>query len=924
MKKLLRSMTAIAASAALTFTGAAYTPYLVNDIVGAVHAADDGNDDWIHAKGSRLYDMNGNEVWITGANWFGFNCSENCAHGLYARDVDDMLQTIADHGINTLRLPISSELLVSWMNGKPDAVSSVQASYNPPEDVVGEDGTITPAGKYGDINRDFVESDGKTLKNSMEIFDIIMQKCKKYGIKAFIDVHSPDANNSGHNYELWYGKAGITTDVWIKSLTWIADKYANDDTLIGYDLKNEPHGKRGYTGNTCPSDIAKWDGSTDENNWAYAAKKCADSILKVNPNALIFIEGVEQYPKTEEGNTYDTPDIWDAPADKSPWHGAWWGGNLRGVRDYPVVPESGTSQIVYSPHDYGPSVYAQTWFDKNFTTETLLEDYWYDTWAYINAEDIAPLLIGEWGGHMDGGKNQKWMELLRDYMIDHHISHTFWCINPNSGDTGGLLDPTFMNWDTAKYNLFEKSLWQTDAGKYIGLDHQTALGKNGLSLNEFYSSGAKSNLDGGKSGGGTPVVVEKTNTTKPTTTTTTSTTTSTTTVTTTAPVETVKCEHCGKEIPKSEAIYGPLGFPVCKECYDNGVYIGTTTPPPTTATTTTTVTTTTTTTEKKSGTASFVSFKEPTKKIYRIGEELDLTGGTAYAAGTMDGGEGNWDTFYQPLDSPYFVVDASEFDNTKPGTYTIYVSPSGYPDVKKTFAVSVIADDSTTTPPDQNSTITTTVTTTKEEITPTTHEMFDFKEVLTYPTKTVYEQGESLDLSGLLFTGTLQPNGGKTCNYDEKELNYDSGFKKGEITITDGSGNSVLDSEFNKLPAGEYTVKITGTAGSYYGYNLCFGVDISYDITIKGGSTDTNTSEKLIWGDANCDGGIDMADAVLIMQSLANPNKYGTSGTDSKHITSKGAEQADVDTSTKGITSNDALQIQLFLLGKIKNLDPNA
>ena len=813
MKKILRSMTAIAAAAAMVFTSAAYTPYSGNDIVGKVYAADDGNDDWLHAKGSRLYDMNGNEVWITGANWFGFNCSENCAHGLYARDVDDMLQTIADHGINTLRLPISSELLVSWMNGKPDAVSSVQASYNPPEDVVGEDGTITPAGKYGDINRDFVESDGKTLKNSMEIFDIIMNKCKKYGIKVFIDVHSPDANNSGHNYELWYGKAGISTKVWIDSLTWIAEKYANDDTLIGYDLKNEPHGKRGYTGNSCPSDIAKWDGSTDENNWAYASKKCADSILKVNPHALIFIEGVEQYPKTEEGFTYDTPDIWDAPADQSPWHGAWWGGNLRGVRDYPVVPESGTSQIVYSPHDYGPSVYAQTWFDKNFTTETLLEDYWYDTWAYINAEDIAPLLIGEWGGHMDGGKNQKWMELLRDYMIDHHINHTFWCINPNSGDTGGLLDPTFMNWDTAKYNLFEKSLWQTDAGKYIGLDHQTALGKNGLSLNEFYSSGAKSNLDGGKSGGGTPVVVDKTNTTKPTvTTTTTSTTTSTTTVTTTTPAETVKCEHCGKEIPKSEAIYGPLGFPVCQECYDKGVYIGTTTPPPTTTTTTTTTSTATTTT---------------------------------------------------------------------------------------------------------------TTSTTSSEPVISTHPGYKFSRVVSYPTKTEYVKGEELDLSGLAFTGTPQPgssSGGGA--YTDEDLSMSV------IKITDSKGNSNKDSEFKTLPAGEYTVNITGSAGDYYRYTYCYDVDISYKVTIKedeqGPTNSGNSDEALTWGDANCDGGIDMADAVLIMQSLANPNKYGTEGTDSKHITSKGAEQADVDTSTKGLTSNDALQIQLFLLGKIKNLDPKA
>ena len=133
----------------------------------------------------------------------------------------------------------------------------------------------------------------------------------------------------------------------------------------------------------------------------------------------------------------------------SPWYGAWWGGNLRGVKDYPIDfgSKSRNSQIVYSPHDYGPSVYNQTWFDKDFTTQTLLDDYWYDTWAYINDQDIAPLLIGEWGGHMDGGKNQKWMELLRDYMIDNHINHTFWCLNPNSGDTGGLLDSSFTVWD---------------------------------------------------------------------------------------------------------------------------------------------------------------------------------------------------------------------------------------------------------------------------------------------------------------------------------------------------------------------------------------------------------------------------------------------------------------------------------------------
>ncbi|MCM1506089.1 MAG: cellulase family glycosylhydrolase [Ruminococcus flavefaciens] len=506
-------------------------------------AVDDNNDDWLHAEGSRLYDMNGNEVWLTGANWFGLNCIEYSPHYLYAGDIDDMLSEVADRGINVIRFPISTELILSWMNGTPYQISAggMQAVYNPPVDQDDGNGGVVKAGTYGNLNKDFVESDGKTLITSDRGFDIILDKCKKYGIKAFIDIHSPHADNSGHNYNLWYGKETadgtmVTTELWQESLVWIADKYKNNDTLIGYDLKNEPHGK-GQEGTAA----AKWDGSTDENNWAYAATKCAEAILEVNPNALIFIEGVEQsLSGAMPGDYWGIADR----RDNSPYIGAWWGGNFRGAREYPIQPKQGTSQIVYSPHDYGPSVYAQTWFAKDFTTQTLLDDYWYDTWAYINAEDIAPELIGEWGGHMDGAENQKWMELLRDYMIDNHINHTFWCLNTNSGDTGGLWKniscgqqqgSTKIEWEEEKYALMEKSLWQTsETGKYIGLDHQKALGNNGtgLSLNEFYTSYAStegSNLDGGTIvKDGKPVDTDTSGTT------TTATTANTTTTTTTA------------------------------------------------------------------------------------------------------------------------------------------------------------------------------------------------------------------------------------------------------------------------------------------------------------------------------------------------------------------------------------------------------
>jgi hypothetical protein len=85
-------------------------------------------------------------------------------------------------------------------------------------------------------------------------------------------------------------------------------------------------------------------------------------------------------------------------------------------------------------------------------------------------------------------------------------------------------------------------------------------------------------------------------------------------------------------------------------------------------------------------------------------------------------------------------------------------------------------------------------------------------------------------------------------------------------------------------------------------------------------ATTQPATEKISRGDVNCDGTVDMGDAVLIMQSLANPNKYGLSGTDSKHITEQGKLNGDVDEEVKGLTSNDALKIQKYLLKLISEL----
>ena len=203
----------------------------------------------------------------------------------------------------------------------------------------------------------------------------------------------------------------------------------------------------------------------------------------MNPNALILIEGIEQYPK--EGYTFDTPDVWEPKTEaEKKWYGAWWGGNLRGVKDYPVDLGSDklNAQIVYSPHDYGPTVYEQPWFKGNYDYNSLYKDAWHDNWLYITENGTAPLLVGEWGGFMRD-PNLKWMTYFRQLIKKYHLSHTFWCFNSNSGDTGGLVKDDFITWDNEKYNFVKEVLWQQN-GKFVGLDHKIPLGDNGITLSE--------------------------------------------------------------------------------------------------------------------------------------------------------------------------------------------------------------------------------------------------------------------------------------------------------------------------------------------------------------------------------------------------------------------------------------------------------
>lgn len=84
------------------------------------------------------------------------------------------------------------------------------------------------------------------------------------------------------------------------------------------------------------------------------------------------------------------------------------------------------------------------------------------------------------------------MTALRDLIVENGLHQTFWVLNPNSGDTGGLLLDDWVTWDQTKYNLLKPALWQFN-NKFVSLDHQIRLGgidsTTGINLADRFGGG---------------------------------------------------------------------------------------------------------------------------------------------------------------------------------------------------------------------------------------------------------------------------------------------------------------------------------------------------------------------------------------------------------------------------------------------------
>ncbi len=253
----------------------------------------------------------------------------------------------------------------------------------------------------------------------LEIMDRIIAGAAERNLKVILDRHRIECPQQS---ELWYTDR-YPEERWIADWQRLAARYRGIDAVIGADLHNEPHGP------------ATWGSGDPRTDWRLAAERAGNAILAVNPDWLIIVEGVER-----------TDDQW-----------YWWGGNLSAARTAPVRLVR-PDRLVYSPHDYGPGVYDQPWFRTPDFPANLVP-LWTRTWAYLALENLAPILVGEFGGRsVDADREGVWQRTLVDFLTAHGLSFTYWSLNPNSGDTGGLLLDDWQTVDQAKLQVLRPAL----------------------------------------------------------------------------------------------------------------------------------------------------------------------------------------------------------------------------------------------------------------------------------------------------------------------------------------------------------------------------------------------------------------------------------------------------------------------------------
>ncbi|MFC6840795.1 cellulase family glycosylhydrolase [Xanthomonas theicola] len=258
---------------------------------------------------------------------------------------------------------------------------------------------------------------------ALQVLDKVIGELSGRGMYVLLDHHTPDCNAIS---ELWYTPS-YSERQWLEDLRLVAKRYAGVAGVIGLDLKNEPHG------------AATWGAGNIATDWNKAAERVSAAVLAVAPKWLIVVEGIGENPACSSSG------------------GHFWGGNLEPLACTPLAIPA--NRLLLAPHVYGPDTYMQSYFGAgNFPAN--MPAIWERHFGQFVQSGHA-LLLGEFGGKYGRGNalDVAWHNALVDYLIGKGIhSGFYWSWNPDSGDTGGILNDDWTSVRTDKIALLNR-LW---------------------------------------------------------------------------------------------------------------------------------------------------------------------------------------------------------------------------------------------------------------------------------------------------------------------------------------------------------------------------------------------------------------------------------------------------------------------------------
>lgn len=254
----------------------------------------------------------------------------------------------------------------------------------------------------------------------LDVLMAIIRTAASNNILIMLDIHrlkSKDVQSTGY----WHSE-NMSEQRLFRVWDTLCNKFAEEWNVLGADLFNEPY-------------EALWNSSDKTKDWQFAAEQLGNRVHNKCPSWLIVIEGVGETAGGPKTNVF-------------------WSENLNVMKASPPRLTL-RNKVALSPHVYGPAVYMQNYFkSSNFTQD--MPALWDDHFGAVNRATGLAIIIGEWGGTFVG-KDKEWQLKFMQYLIDKKFGFFYWCLNPESSDTGGLLKEGWRVPEEKKLTMLDRA-----------------------------------------------------------------------------------------------------------------------------------------------------------------------------------------------------------------------------------------------------------------------------------------------------------------------------------------------------------------------------------------------------------------------------------------------------------------------------------